>query len=561
MCINKLNIFMIRNLLTTCFLLLFVAILWAQSPRKALVEHFTQASCPPCAYYNPLIKPVLDRNDNKLCRISYQVSWPGFDPMNKDNPGEVQTRVSYYGVTGVPDSYLNAVSSGPPTTTLTDDAIRNATLIPAPFSIALENTLLGDYRSMEVRVTVARTGDFTGTPNLRVAVLERIIEWSTPPGSNGETEFHHVFKKFLPNATGTKLSELASNGDSKTFVFVFPFDKLYDFRNLETVAFIQDDATHQVHQAENAYLNIAQSPGPDVALMQLSAAGTLGDSLLCGKNAYPVVQIINGGNAEVNSLEFRYSIDQGVVQSHTWNGRLGFLEKVEIALPALGFAPSKAGNLLNLTIDKVNGSDDVYPQNNVSHIAFYQTPTTTNTSTFEFKPAAQPGQISFRIFDEQNQIILTDGPFADNSTKKYPLTLEAEKCYDVVVSNGTTSLNGTYKVFNDQNALVFQQRVIGNGVFTRRFGTHTLVGNSSLDDNAGAFMLYPNPTQGDVILHFESSLPVRGRIECRATDGSLVWQGELQQRVRLPASDLAKGLYLVTLFHEGGKQTRKLLVH
>ncbi|MCC6752676.1 MAG: Omp28-related outer membrane protein [Saprospiraceae bacterium] len=552
---------MIRNLLIVFYLLIFVAGLWAQTPRKALVEHFTQASCPPCAYYNPLIKPVLDRNDDKVCRISYQVSWPGFDPMNKDNPGEVQTRVSYYGVTGVPDSYLNAVSSGPPTTTLTDETIRNATLVPAPFSIALENTLLEDYRSMEVRVTVTRTADYTGTPNLRVAVLEKIIEWSSPPGSNGETEFHHVFKKFLPNATGTKLAELTANGKSQSFVFVFPFDKLYDFRNLETVAFIQDDATHQVYQAENAYLNITQRPGLDVALMQLSAAGTLGDSLLCGKNAYPVVQIINGGNTEVSALEFNYSIDQGAVQSHTWNGRLAYLEKVEIALPAIGFAPSKAGNLLNLTIDKVNGSADVFPSNNSSHIPFYQTPTTTNTSAFEFKPAAQPGQISFRIYDEQNQIILADGPFADNTTKKYPLTLESEKCYDVVVSNGTTSLNGTYKVFNDQNALIFQQRVIGTGVFTRRFGTHTLVRDNTLSSDAFAFSIFPNPSSGQAVLVFPDFMPNEGRIECRAMDGSLVWRSAIQREVLLPVAGLARGLYLVSVLHRGGKQTRKLVVN
>lgn len=45
--------------------------------RLVLVEHFTQASCGPCASQNPALKAVLDANQGKVVALKYQTSWPG----------------------------------------------------------------------------------------------------------------------------------------------------------------------------------------------------------------------------------------------------------------------------------------------------------------------------------------------------------------------------------------------------------------------------------------------------------------------------------------------------
>ncbi|MBK6823766.1 MAG: hypothetical protein IPG87_12510 [Saprospiraceae bacterium] len=86
--------------------LLITSALTGQSPKKALYEHFTQASCPPCASVNPVLHPILDRNKDKVVQITHQVSWPGYDQMNEDNPSEVANRVSYYGTNAVPSGFL-----------------------------------------------------------------------------------------------------------------------------------------------------------------------------------------------------------------------------------------------------------------------------------------------------------------------------------------------------------------------------------------------------------------------------------------------------------------------
>ena len=73
----------------------------AQSQRLVLTEEFTQASCGPCASQNPSFNALLHANEDKIMSIKYQTSFPGVDPMNVDNSGEVQNRVNLYYLDGL----------------------------------------------------------------------------------------------------------------------------------------------------------------------------------------------------------------------------------------------------------------------------------------------------------------------------------------------------------------------------------------------------------------------------------------------------------------------------
>lgn len=555
-----------QNVYILLLSLLGPCLAFGQSPRKVLVEHFTQASCGPCAYYNPLIAPILERNQSKVCKIAYQVSWPGVDPMNKDNPGEVQTRVNYYEVQGVPDAFLNAVSLGAPTNTITDAAIQSASLIPSPYKIEIQNKILSDYNSMEISVTVTRTAAVSGTPLMRVAVCEKVIEWLAPPGTNGEKVFHHVMKKFLPNTSGTNISEIDAPGKSKTYTFVYKFDKVYNFRNLETVVFIQNDATKEVYQAENEYLKLTPNPGNDVSIKQSSASGTYGDTLICGTQTSPIVSVINTGNTAITQLEIDYSINGGQVKTHTWTGNIVFLEDKDIVLPSIDFTPYKGSNNLVVNIRKVNGQDDIQPGNNLNQVSFFPAPSTTTTSTFELKPAAQPTQISFKIYDEQNVIIAEGGPFTDNLAKQYFLNLEKDKCYKITVTNGTSSLNGTYKIFDDQNNQIFQQRVIGTGTFSRYFGTHTLTVGTQQQTASKFFNVFPNPVNDVLNVEIESAKSAATLIECRNINGVSIWEQSSKlnagkTNVSIPTTNWNSGIYIISVTNPVGKQSRKIIVN
>ena len=119
---------------------------FAQSQRLVLFEEFTQASCPPCATTNPGLNAMLDAHPSEVVSIKYQTDWPGNDVMNVHNPSEVQTRVSYYGVTGVPDGEMDGglgFSGQPITMTYADVANRYSET--SPLTIDVQFTLSHAY--------------------------------------------------------------------------------------------------------------------------------------------------------------------------------------------------------------------------------------------------------------------------------------------------------------------------------------------------------------------------------------------------------------------------------
>jgi len=538
--------------LTILLFCIWISSLLGQSQRKVLIEHFTQASCGPCAAINPQLQPILERNKTKITKITHQVSWPGVDPMNKDNPGEVQDRVNYYGVTGVPDIFLDAYSSGNPTQTITDASIQNEYLKPSPYEISINNTVLPDYNSIEVEVTVKLTGATTTKPVLRIAVLEKIISWTSPPGSNGEKNFYHVMKKYLPSSKGISISDINQPGQTKTFKYVYKFDKLYNFKNLETAAFIQDDATKEIHQSENKEVLFTPTAGLDVAIKQANPTGNFIDTVICGNQTAPIVKIINTGNQSVTALDFIYSVNGGAQSTYQWTGKLDFLKEVDIVLPAINFTAYKGQNTMNISVNKVNGGDDINVINNASSLNFQSAPSTTILSTFEMKPGAQPALLSFTIKDDQGKLILSDGPFTDNTAKTYFFNLEKDRCYTVQTINSTSSLNGTYKIFDEQINLIIQQRVLGVGTAERDFGTYTVTVANQDVSNAKNLKLFPNPVNDFSTLEFTSNHSGTAQLLILDVNGNQISDKSIQlnsglNQIPLNLKNLNSGVYFIQL--------------
>jgi hypothetical protein len=547
------------------FVLAFSNFLDAQSQRKVLIEHFTQASCGPCASVNPIITPIIESNLDKLTKITHQVSWPGVDPMNKDNPGDVQNRVNYYGVTGVPDVFLDAYSSGNPTATITEESIANEWLITSPYEIQIINTVLQDYNSIQIDVTVKRTGNVTGNPMLRVAALEKVINWTSPPGNNGEKVFHHVMKKYLPNTNGTPVAEINQIGQSKTYTFIYKFDKLYDFKNLETAAFIQNDATKEVYQSENAPVIYTASPSEDIAIKTANATGVFTDSIICGTRTAPIVKVVNTGNKSITTMEFNYSVNGGATSTYTWNGKLDYLKEVNIILPFITFIPFKGNNSMNIEVSTVNHVADYTPLNNISNLNFYQAPSTTPASTFEIKPGTQPAALSFIIRDDKNAIVLQDGPFSSTATKTYPLTLDADRCYTIYSTNNTASLNGTYKVYDDKNNFIFQQRIIGTGTVDRQFSTLDLSTATENQEGHESFSFTPNPASYSTNFIYESKQSGQVQFQLLNPEGRIVMNESMNihsgiNQFTLDLTHFAKGIYYVSLRESNQIKSGKLVI-
>jgi len=242
-----------KGLLYLLVLLSCMGVVEAQ--RMVLLEHFTQASCPPCATYNPALNSLLDQNLDKVVAIKYQTSWPGTDPMNADNPSDVGTRVNYYGVSGVPNSVMDGNYYNGSPTGVNQGKINTRGNTSAKVKTTVSYTLIDKPApvkdSMTVTATVKAITSIVAGYVLHMVAIEREINFVSAPGSNGEKKFESVMKKMLPSATGTTLSALAA-GDSVTYTYKWAITKAtgtpvyYNVSNAAAVAFVQNNSTKEV---------------------------------------------------------------------------------------------------------------------------------------------------------------------------------------------------------------------------------------------------------------------------------------------------------------------------
>ena len=294
--------------------LIIGATCFGQSQRLVLFEEFTQASCPPCAATNPALNTLLNANSTKIVSIKYQVSWPGYDPMYLQNTSEVNTRVSYYNVTGVPNgvedgNQFNAQPAG-----FTQTMINNRYAMPSPFTFSLSHAFSPNYDSIYVHAIVNCTQAVSATSYARFAVIERNIWWCAPPGTNGETHFEGVMKKMLPNVTGTLMPATINVGDQFTYDFAWKLTGIYDANQLAVVGFIQNNTTKEVYQA--GYSDKQQLAND----ARITCTGISVPTLNCTSSVTPTVEFSNLGSNTLTSLNIAYQLDGGATQNYLWSG-------------------------------------------------------------------------------------------------------------------------------------------------------------------------------------------------------------------------------------------------
>ena len=244
-----------KKYLPFVFILLLLGIsnqLSAQARRFVLIEHFTNASCSPCAAQNPVLDALLSVNKGSVQHIAYHTDWPGTDPMNAYNQAEVQARVNYYGVDGVPDCLMegNIYHGGP--AGVTQNMLNDVAVEPSPIRVVVKETSNGTVRTVQVKVFTLATVP-TANYKIRGAVCEKLKHYNTAPGTNGEKDFPDVFRKAIPSSTGDVYTP-AAVGDSATFVYTYPLDLAnWDTTKIYSIVFIQNDATKEVLNSGSSF--------------------------------------------------------------------------------------------------------------------------------------------------------------------------------------------------------------------------------------------------------------------------------------------------------------------
>ncbi|MFC2130945.1 choice-of-anchor J domain-containing protein [Bacteroidota bacterium] len=209
-----------------------------------LYEEFTSSTCGPCATVNTYyFNPYLSSHKGNYTIIKYQMNWPGSGDIYYNADGGI--RRTYYGVSGVPDLYVNGNrTSGADTMLITERSSELGIIdINATYNIYEEGL------NNKIDVNVELTPYFNSAPTDRLILHVGVIENKTTGnvGSNGETEFHYVEQKMLPNGNGTQLSDLMNN-EMQDFDFSYTFSNsnVEEFDDLSVVLFIQERTSKAV---------------------------------------------------------------------------------------------------------------------------------------------------------------------------------------------------------------------------------------------------------------------------------------------------------------------------
>jgi len=338
----------------------------AQVQRMVLSEEFTNASCGPCASQNPAYNALMDANTTKVVTLKYQTVWPGVDPMNAQNQSDVATRVTYYGVNGVPTAPLDGDTAlaqvdgyyfGAPHN-ITQTAIDSRYAMPSHWSMGLTHHLSADLDSIYITLTVtpdATNPAITGL-KLHIALIEKEINFIAPPGTNGETDFFNVMRKMYPSAAGQNLNAANASG-----VFTYTVAQalpayLYDLNQVGVVAFIQDNASWDVKQA-------AMSQPVALAIDgALTAVTAVTGDFFCGTSFVPTVTLKNSGATTLTSATISYMLDGGAAQTFNYTGSLVTGATAVVTLPSLTL--TGGGHTFTAMVTMVNGAADINTGNN-----------------------------------------------------------------------------------------------------------------------------------------------------------------------------------------------------
>lgn len=208
--------------------------------KMVMVEEFTSSTCAPCQQVNGWLNPLLNTNTDKCIVTKYQMNWPSDGDIYYTKEGGV--RKEYYRVGGVPEIYIDGKKS------YTDQyAIKDA--LSQAFAQKAEADIKGTFQITGTTIDVDAyvTSNIAGAYAIYISVNEK--ETTENVGTNGETKFHHVFMKMLPDVVDNTYELATGIPTPLSFQQDLSETHIEEYDDLEVAVFIQNYATKEILNA------------------------------------------------------------------------------------------------------------------------------------------------------------------------------------------------------------------------------------------------------------------------------------------------------------------------
>jgi Secretion system C-terminal sorting domain len=295
--------------------------------RFPLYEKFTSSTCPPCYTFDINFGPFYGINNDNLALINYQVNWPSTgDPYFTS---EINTRRNYYGVTGVPNLFIDSIDKTDSATSVLNSNLSLSQSLPSYFGLNATFNIVGD----DLTVNINTLPYLNGTYNLMVAVVEKITTGNAT--TNGETEFKNVMMKMMPDALGTIINTvhdvpintvLTTNVANGTYInptltgaaLNSSTNRIHteDINDLEVIVFIQDKDDKTIMQAAKATTLLASRnfsedsrfsiyPNPSTGIVKITSEKPIDLVIIdiLSKIVFTTNNVINDSSIDLSNLQ------------------------------------------------------------------------------------------------------------------------------------------------------------------------------------------------------------------------------------------------------------------
>lgn len=222
-------------------------------PRTVLLEDFANVSCVPCVVSNKILESLekYSYTSSKLKIIKFATNFPSpVDPFYLTAKPFCDFRMTFYNIMFAPTIIIDGMMRPIPTDSNQIKAGINQKLeTPSNFLIELTQQKINNGFFVKVDITSNNIDTtFLGNYFLRTVLVEKEIEFATPPGSSGEVKFYDVLRVMFPNNQGINLKELIG---TRTFSYTEAIDTTWNIDKLKAISFIQNNSTREIAQTSN----------------------------------------------------------------------------------------------------------------------------------------------------------------------------------------------------------------------------------------------------------------------------------------------------------------------
>ena len=476
-----------------------ISVAFNKAQRVPMIEHFSSSTCGPCVAVNQQMHTLTQNNEGKFTYTKFPTAG---DPYHNH---EALHRTQEYGVTGVPNIFLDGMSNG--SKYLTQEQLDERRAVPAyadirgAFSIEDDNIyVIADFMSY---VQLDNVVAF-------VTVNEKTTTKNT--GSNGETEFHHIMMKMLKSKSGNPLNINAGEYQRLEFTHNMSLTNVEDINDLEVALWLQNPITQEVYNSNFAYAytnhcypiqNLTSSKNEDENTLTWDAPEE-------GSPIYYKVYINGQFVTENESKTYSFNSSEESFSAEV-------IAVYENGKTSVGVAKSFG--------KKENEEDDITLDAPNSLMAV---PASTSSINLFWNPSENA--TSYNIY--RNDVMIKNIDVTDYVDEG--LEYNTEYCYTVTAVLGDTESEHSNKVC---------VKTLGEGVEEIETSLH----------------IYPNPVNDKLYIATEEDVE---DVVVYSITGVIVGQQSTvngQQTLTIDLSDLKSGIYFVKINTEKGNIVKRII--